>query len=214
MVNRVFYLFIWITFTVYGFGFAPESQPDTLTLIQNLSTGHWSEINPWIISLFNAMGLWPILYTALLLRDGQKQKFPAWPFAVGSFFVGAFAVLPYLILRTSNPEQEYELTQIKGWESRVLAIAVSIGFLVLLGFGFSQGNWSSFTQQWYSDRFIHVMSLDFCMLSILMPSLTLADRQGRETTLPIWVDFIPAIGGLAYLCFRGPVQLSSETQNP
>lgn len=212
MINRAFYLLIWVTFIVYAFVFAPENQPDTFTLIKDLSTGQWSDINPWIISLFNAMGLWPIIYTALLLRDGQKQSFPAWPFAIASFFVGAFAILPYLVFRQSPSENSFDLTEIKRWESKVLPIMISIGFLIFFSFGLSQGNWGNFAQQWFSDRFIHVMSLDFCLLSLLIPSLTIDDRQGRDGSIPLWIDFIPVIGGLIYLYLRSPISLSSQEE--
>ena len=203
MALRILYSLIWISFTLYAFVLAPPTQPDTFELIQDLSLLHWDEINPWIISLFNGMGLWPMVYCALLFRDGQRQSLRAWPFAIASFFIGAFAILPYLALRNSSPDQAIsDSAPIKFWESRILGLLISLGFMVLLGYGLLEGNWSAFGSQWSGDRFIHIMGLDFCLLSILAPSLTLSDRELRATTWPLWVDFIPVIGVLLYLCLR------------
>ena len=208
MPRRIFYLAIWIVFVIYALVFTPPNQPNTLDLIRNLSTGNWADINPFIISLFNGMGLWPMAYAALLFRDGQRQSFPAWPFVVASFFIGAFAILPYLAFRTSpSPAKTLEnLHPIKFWESRWLGYALSLGFLILLSYCLSQGSWESFSADWASDRFIHVMSLDFCMLSVLIPALTVDDRDLRTISTPLWLDFIPVVGVLIYLSTRSTIQ--------
>lgn len=213
MIRRLFYGVIWVIFILYAFVYAPPNQPETLLVIKDLSTGQWNNLNPWVVSLFNGMGLWPMIYCAFLLRDGQRQSFPAWPFAIASFFVGAFAILPYLTLRQSPPEiQTIEMTPIKFWESPWLGVGLSMGFLALLGYGFSQGHWEEFAQQWYGDRFIHVMSLDFCLLSLLIPSLSMDDRELRSAQSPIWLDFVPIIGVLIYLCRRGSIFSQNSTE--
>jgi hypothetical protein len=74
MVRRLFYSLVWLAFIIYALFYAPPSQPETLTLITNLSTGQWANLNPWIISLFNGMGLWPMIYCGLLLRDGEEPS--------------------------------------------------------------------------------------------------------------------------------------------
>ena len=215
MIRRLFYGFVWITFILYAFFGAPPNQPDTLTLITDLSTGQWEHLNPWVVSLFNGMGLWPMIYCALLLRDGQRQPFPAWPFAIASFFVGAFAILLYLALRESSPQTGIvDPTPIKFWESRGLGIGLSMGVLALFGYGLSQGSWGDFIQEWYSNRFVHVMSLDFCLLSLLIPSLSIDDRELRPTQGLVWLDFIPVVGALVYLCRRPPISSHHSTEQP
>jgi uncharacterized membrane protein len=72
-------------------------------------------------------------------------------------------------------------------------------------FGFSQGNWQDFIQQWKSDRFIHVMSLDFCLLSLLFPLLVQDDLQRREmkkSLLFTGIAAVPLLGPLLYLSLR------------
>lgn len=94
---------LWVGFTVYAFFLAPPPQPDTLALITDLSTGQWQALNPAIVALFNVMGIWPMIYGCLVFIDGYQQKLWAWPFALLSLGIGAFALLPYLALRPPLP---------------------------------------------------------------------------------------------------------------
>ncbi|MFM6753181.1 MAG: DUF2834 domain-containing protein, partial [Dolichospermum sp.] len=81
-------------------------------------------------------------------------------------------------------------------------------FLLIFSF---QGNWNNFLQQWQNNRFIHVMSLDFIMLSLLFPTLLGDDmtRRGWENNQLFWLFVIPLFGPLIYLCVRPPI----ETEN-
>lgn len=206
MYKKILFALLWLAFVAYAFVFAPPDRPDTVNLITNLATGNWEGINPLIISLFNLMGIWPIIYTCVLLIDGRGQKIPAWPFAVGSFAVGAFALLPYLALR--NPNQEFSGEKnlvIRLLDSRITGLLLLIAASVLLWFGLSNGDWQSFSQEWSNSRFINVMSLDFCLLCLLFPTLVEDDLRRRkvETITPfLAVCFIPLLGPLIYLCLR------------
>ncbi len=60
--------------------------------------------------------------------DGRGQKIRAWPFATGSFAVGAFALLPYLALREPNPEfVGIENLFIKIFDSRITGVLLPLG---------------------------------------------------------------------------------------
>ncbi|MDR7897875.1 DUF2834 domain-containing protein [Thermosynechococcus sp. JY1334] len=211
---RIFFAVLWLGLIVYSFGFAPPDQPQTLTLIQRLATGDWQGINPLIVSLFNLMGVWPLIYTALLVVDGQEQRFPAWPFAVFSFAVGAFALLPYFILRQPAPIFSGELNRgIRLWESRLTAVVIGLLAVGFLGYGLVGGDWPDFWQQWQTSRFIHVMSLDFCLLSLLLPVLLVDDwqRRGLEKSPWRWWSLVPLLGALGYLLLRPPLILSKKS---
>jgi hypothetical protein len=104
MSRKIGFWLLWLGVITYAFLLAPPNQPETPELIKNLSTGKWEGINPLIIALFNIMGIWPMIYGALMFIDGRQQKIPAWLFATASFGVGAFALLPYLALRQPNQE--------------------------------------------------------------------------------------------------------------
>jgi hypothetical protein len=74
MISKVLLGLLWLGFISYAFVLAPPDSPDTFTLIQHLSTGQWDGINPWVIALFNVMGVWPLLYFGVLFADGDGQK--------------------------------------------------------------------------------------------------------------------------------------------
>lgn len=180
MVRKIGFGLLWVGFVTYAFLLAPPDQPDTLYLIKNLSTGQWEGINPLVVSLFNIMGVWPMIYSCLLFIDGRAQKIPAWPFASVSFGVGAFALLPYLALRepsTEFPGKKNAFLLLL--DSRLTGVVLTIGAVILVAYGLGNGDWGNFVQQWQTSRFIHVMSLDFCLLCLLFPAL-LGDDMGRR----------------------------------
>ncbi|MBK1989965.1 DUF2834 domain-containing protein [Sphaerospermopsis aphanizomenoides BCCUSP55] len=209
MLRKISFGLLWLGFISYAFLLAPPDDPGTFELIKNLSTGNWQGINPVIISLFNIMGIWPLVYSAVLFFDGRGQKIRAWPFATAAFAVGAFALLPYLALREPNPEfvgKKNLFLQI--FDSRITGILLTLGAVVLVAYSF-QGDWGNFVQQWQTSRFIHVMSLDFWMLSLLFSTLLGDDmtRRGWKDNQLFWLfAMIPFFGALIYLCVRPPVK--------
>ncbi|HHP7231309.1 MAG TPA: DUF2834 domain-containing protein [Xenococcaceae cyanobacterium] len=206
MKKKLIFGLIWLGFVSYAFLFAPPDAPDTFDLIINLASGKLQGINPLIIALFNLMGVLPLIYTCFLLFDGRSQKLPAWLFALVSFGVGAFAILPYLALRQPSTVWQGEKNLLlKILESSVTGIIVTIATIVLLWWGISKGDWSDFIQQWHSSRFIHVMSLDFCLLCLLLPVVVKDDLARRNIKNPgiFWaIVLIPLLGTLVYLCLR------------
>lgn len=217
MAKNLFWL-LWIGLIVYAFFAAPPNQPDTPQLILALSTGQWQGINPLIVTLFNLMGIWPLIYSCLLFIDGTEQKIPAWPFALGSLGVGAFALLPYLALRQPQPTWSGRKTWLlKILDSRWTGVALSLGTLALLAYGLGGGNWTGFAQQWQTNRFVHVMSLDFCLLCLLFPALLGDDLARRGIEKPQWfwpVALIPLLGPLVYLCLRPPLAPAAQPSEP
>lgn len=215
MKFSLFFWGLWVGFIAYAAIAAPPDQPDTYMLIQNLSTGQWDNIDPVIISLFNIMGIWPLIYCAMLFADGRSQRIPAWPFAMVSFGLGAFALLPYLGLRQPNSSFVGDRTGlVRLMDSRVLGILLTLAAVVLVSYAVAEGDWGDYVRQWQSSRFIHVMSLDFCVLCGLVNALVgddmarrgMGDRQG----LRLAAGLIPLFGILLYLCVRSPLQSRSQ----
>ncbi|MDB9496517.1 hypothetical protein PN441_03355 [Spirulina major CS-329] len=201
---------LWVAFLGYAIAIAPPDQPETLDLIVNLSTGAWDGINPLILALFNLMGIWPFIYLMFLYSDGRGQRLPAALFAVGGFVGGAFAILPYLALRRPNPSFSGPV----GWwlrlhDSRWLGVGLLAGSVALVVWGITAGDWGDFVTQWQTSRFIHVMSLDFLMLSGLITALLGDDmaRRGLENRAVFWaVALVPLFGPLLYVCWRPALQ--------
>jgi hypothetical protein len=219
MSNKIIFGALWLGFTIYAFGFAPPDRSDTLQLIIDLSTGKWAGINPFVIALFNLMGILPMAYACLMLIDGKTQKIPAGLFSAAAFGVGAFAILPYLALRSSPPPagQIARRGMIKLVDSRWLGVALMLGTIGLLSYGIMQGNWGDFVNQWQTNRFIHVMSLDFCLLTLLLPVLICDDIDRRNFTNPQAIknlSLIPLFGGLIYLCIRPNLPDRSASSEP
>ncbi|WP_414514173.1 DUF2834 domain-containing protein [Nostoc sp. PCC 9305] len=210
MVRKIAFGLLWLGFVVYAFFLAPPDQPGTFELIKNLSIGQWQGVNPLVIALFNLMGIWPLIYSAVVFIDGRGQKIPAWLFATASFGVGAFALLPYLAFREPNNQfvgQKNIL--LKVLDSRVTGFVLTVATVVLVTYGIREGDWGSFVQEWQTNRFIHVMSLDFCLLSLLFPTLLGDDmvRRGWKSPQLFWlIALIPLFGPLVYLSVRPSLQ--------
>ena len=209
MVRKIAFGVLWLGFIVYAFFLAPPEQPGTFELIKNLSSGQWQGVNPLVIALFNLMGIWPIIYSAVVFIDGRGQKIPAWLFAIASFPVGIFALLPYLALREPNNKFVGKKNALlKLLDSRVTGVVLTVATVILVAYGLRGGDWGSFVQQWQTNRFINVMSLDFCLLCLLFPAL-LGDDMARRSWNPqfFWlIALIPLFGPLIYLSVRPPLQ--------
>lgn len=225
MINKIIFGSIWLGFVGYAFLLAPPDRADSMQLIIDLSTGKWAGINPLIVALFNLMGILPMVYACLMLIDGKTQNLSAGLFSAASFAVGAFAILPYLALRVPkstvnnarSPATSIDRRgMIKLVDSRWLGVALTIGAIGLLTYGITQGDWADFVRQWQTSRFIHVMSLDFCLLILLLPVLIPDDIARRDFTNPQSVkllSLVPLFGGLIYLCIR-PNLTDSSSQSP
>jgi hypothetical protein len=215
MVRRLSFAGLWLLFLGYATFLAPGDGPETMDLIVRLSTGQVAGINPAIVALFNLMGVLPLAYSCMLYADGRGQKIWAWPFAAGAFAVGAFALIPYLGLRQDNAGWIGPKSRtIRFWDSRVTAIVILVAALGLVLYGFLAGDWADFGRQWQNSKFIHVMSLDFCLLSLLGSELVpddMARRGMMDSRLLSVVQWVPLFGLLVYLVVRPPLQSVEET---
>lgn len=206
MTRKILLGSIWLTLIIYAIASSFfKTQQGDLDLIIDLSLGNWSGINPMIIGMFYIMGIFPLVYAAFILFDSGQNISP-YPFFIISFGVGAFALLPYLALRQPDTTWEGE----KNWlldllDSRLMAIISSIAIIVLLVWGLTQGNWSDFVDRWQTSQFIHVMTIDFCLLCLLFPAILKDDmkRRGVEADKWFWLAVsFPLLGSLIYWCLR------------
>jgi hypothetical protein len=206
MTKKLILWLVWVGFITYIVFFAPPLHlEDTLTLLKNILTFNWAEINPIILSLFSLVGIWLLIYSGLLFIDGRMQWIPFWPFALASVGSGVIGLLPYLALREPNHEftgQKDEFLRLL--DSRLFGIILSLSTVVILGYGLL-GDWADFVQQFQSDRFINGMSLAFCLFCIFFPTVLgddMARRRWNNSTVFWIVSLLPLIGSLAYLCLR------------
>lgn len=207
MFGKLGLCLLWIGFIVYILFLAPPLHLEaTLTLLKNILTLQWTDINPVILSLFSLIGIWLLIYSGILFIDGRMQWISFWPFAVASVAAGVLGLLPYLAFR--NPNREFlgrKDAFLQLLDSPWYGLILSISTISLLAYAVSLGNWEDFSQQFQSDRFIHGMSLAFCLFAFLFPTIFKDDMSRRywESRSVFWVvTLIPLFGPLIYLCTR------------
>lgn len=208
MLRKFLFGSIWLALVTYTIvvSTSKSSFSEDFELIINLSLGRLEGINPIITAIFYLMGIFPVIYAAFLLFDAKEAKISPYPFAIASIGVGAFALLPYLALRQPHTTENIE----KNWllkilDSRLLAIISSLTIIILVTWGITQGNWSDFAVQWQTSQFVQIMSLDFCILSCILPTVVPADLERRRIKSKkfFWLaTLIPVLGTLIYWCFR------------
>lgn len=203
---------LWFSFIVYVLLFAPPLPSDTLQPVQTLLAGQIPTVNPVLISLFSLVGIWLLIYSCLVFPDGRMQPLPAWPFMLASVGTGILALIPYLALRQPNSQFTGPKNTWLTWlESPLTGPALSLSTLLLCAYALIWGDWFAFWHEFWTNRFVHGMTLAFCLLGLLLPFPTLlADdmaRRGLKQQGPLWAItvFVPLFGPLLYLCLRPPL---------
>ncbi|PWA88199.1 hypothetical protein CTI12_AA121040 [Artemisia annua] len=134
------------------------------------------------------MGLWPLVYCMLLIPSGRSSKgnVPVFPFLILSFFLGAYALIPYFVL-WRPPPPAIEKLELKRWPINFLDSKLTAG--------------------------IHATTLDFALLSTFAPFWVYNDMTVRKwTNKGFWLvplSVVPFLGPALYLLLRP--SLSSVT---
>jgi len=220
MGRKVVLFLIWVTFVVYTVWLAPLDQPDTLPLVKKLLTFQLEEVNAILTSIFWLMGVWPMIYACLIFADGKMQNFRVWPYFIGSNGIGVICLIPYLILRKSNQDfdgkKDYLL---KILDSRLTGIFLFLSTIGLLSYAIVAGDWADYIQQFQTRTFVHLISLDFCLMCLTFPLTSLFDddmaRRGLKDSRIFWaVALVPLFGPLTYLCLRPSLPENSRVELP
>jgi len=143
-----------------------------------------------------------MVYAVLVLDEAEAQPFPVWPFIILSFFMGGFIYLVYFGFREPSrvlrPQTKYQ----KRIETRKNMILLSLVCLSLVLYGLIYGDWSGYIASFQSNGLVHIMSIDFILISLLFPILVKDDmiRRDNYNTLD-WAiySFIPVLSALYYL---------------
>ena len=88
-----------------------------------------------------------------------------------------------------------------------MGLGLSLTTLVLLLWAGFAGDWQSFVNEWKTVPFIHLITLDFCLMSLIFPISSLFPddmaRRGIHDRSLFWsVALLPLLGPLLYLCLR------------
>jgi len=208
MRRKLLLWLIWVVFTGYTVWLAPLDRPDTWPLVQRLLTFKFTEVNAILMAIFWLMGVWPMIYACLMFADGKMQDFRVWPYFIGSNGIGVICLIPYLILRKSNQKfttQKDNLLKIL--DSRLTSLALLLITIVLVGYAIIAGNWGDYVELFKSTEFVHLISIDFCLMCLIFTLTSLfdddLDRRGINDWRIFWaVALVPLFGPLAYLCLR------------
>ncbi|XP_042445242.1 uncharacterized protein LOC122030145 isoform X2 [Zingiber officinale] len=145
----------------------------------------------------------------------SRSKVPVWPFLVASFFVGAYALIPYFVLWKPPPPavEEEELTNwpLNFLDSKVTAMITIIAGLGLIVYaGLADGAvWMEFYQYCRESKLIHVTVIDFLLCTAFAPFWVYNDTTARgwmnkgSWLLPI--ALIPLVGPALYVLLRPPL---------
>ncbi|KAJ3693222.1 hypothetical protein LUZ60_008702 [Juncus effusus] len=209
---------IWAGLIYYVFKLAPNQTPYRdmyfLQKLLNLRADDGFKMNEVLVSLWYIMGLWPLIYSMLLLPTGRssKSKIPVWPFVLLSFIGGAYALIPYFVLWKPPPppidEDEITKLPLNILESRITAAITLAAGLGLIGYAALAGgdSWKEFFQYFRESKFIHATCIDFCLLSTFAPFWVYNDITARRwTNKGSWlvpVALVPFLGPALYILLR------------
>lgn len=208
MKLRWFAGLLWLGLILEAFLLAPASTPDIAPMVWKMISMKVQGIEPWVFAIFNSLGIFPMIYACLLLPEPKAQRTPAWPFVMGSFALGAFALFPYFWFRNfpANPIANHEPLRFwQRWlESKALAAFLLLGACSLLFFGAWKGTVSEYARMWKVNQLVHVMSFDFLALSLLCPWVIKQDwsRRGNFSKATWLLCCVPVLGGALYLLIR------------
>ncbi|WP_033541027.1 hypothetical protein [Planococcus sp. CAU13] len=159
----VFFL-IWILLIIYARYLAPGTGANN-PIFPELFDGNIGAIDPLVLAVFNSLGLFPLVFfTILVLND--HWRFPAWPFTLLSFVIGAFALLPYFAFGLRKPKKNLRTPRwlIRFLRSRfwliTLIVMWAINLLTLLqGFSFAD-----YVDYFFASSLVSVMTVDWFVL--------------------------------------------------
>ncbi|XP_050383005.1 uncharacterized protein LOC126799783 [Argentina anserina] len=221
---------LWGALMFYVFNLSPNQTPSRdmyfLKKLLNLKGDDGFRMNQVLVSVWYIMGLWPLVYSMLLLPTGRSSKgsIPVWPFLVLSFFGGAYALLPYFVL-WKPPSPTVAESELGRWpfnflESKLTAritLAAGLGIVIYAGLA-SGADWKEYYQYFNESKFIHVMSLDFTLLSAFAPFWVYNDMTSRK-----WFDkgswllplsLVPFLGPALYLISRPSLSTEPNSLSP
>ncbi|WP_342526528.1 hypothetical protein MKY84_12870 [Chryseomicrobium sp. FSL W7-1435] len=159
------FIVVWILLVAYAIFFAPGQGNSSDPVLTEVFAGNWAAIDPLVLTVFNSLGIFPLIFLTLLLRN-DTERWPAWPFSIASFGLGAFALLPYFAFGNRPPERKIRTPK---WLLRILTsktwliflIVITVANLVTLTNGVSITSYGAVFQQ---SHLVSVMTVDWFVL--------------------------------------------------
>lgn len=192
-MRRGLFFLIWVSFILYAWLFAPTGNAGYLNQLLTMDNP-----DPLLLCVFSMLGIFPMAFSMMLLSH-DRQRIPAWPFAIGSFALGAFALLPYFFLTKNEAVRSVRTPRwlLSVFQSLSLRLLLLIGTMVLVVYGFGWGSIEQYVPAFQASSFVHVMTIDLFVLSGLSVYAIYCYEQQRRYLA--WLGVIPLIGFLLYL---------------
>lgn len=219
----------WGGLIYYVFNLTPDQTPSRdmyfLEKLLYLKGDDGFKMNSVLVSLWYIMGLWPLVYSMLLLPTGRSSKtnIPVWPFLILSCFGGAYALLPYFILWRPPPppveENELGRWPLNFLESKLTSgILLAAGLTIIVNAALNGGEWKEFYQYFRESKFIHITCLDFTLLSAFGPFWVYNDMTARKWydkgSWLLLISLVPFLGPALYLVLRPSLSEMPVSQSP
>ncbi|PRO64376.1 hypothetical protein [Alkalicoccus urumqiensis] len=191
------YGIVFLLLTIYAL-LAPGAGAGNDPYLASLATGRFEEVDPLVTAVFSMLGVYPLLFAALLLPKDQ-YRLPAWPFVLASFVTGAFAILPYLFLRGKKAR---EVPRGPGFLQRAFSSRLYLLLILLLSLAAyiaaGNGSGSAYAEAYTASSLVSVMSVDFLVVIWLARDILRTDWQPPR----LWASWIPGIGPALVLLGR------------
>lgn len=99
-------------------------------------------------------------------------------------------------------------------DRRSTGVVLLFSTIALLAYAVIAGDWGDYVQQFQTRHFVHLISLDFCLMCLIFPLTSLFDddmaRRSLHDSRIFWaVALAPLFGPLVYLCLRPPLAETS-----
>ncbi|MDX1920211.1 MAG: hypothetical protein SFU25_05690 [Candidatus Caenarcaniphilales bacterium] len=173
---RIFFAILFFLAVPYCLFFSPNQDQE---IFRKLINGEFNSVELSISAVFCVLGIVPTFLGFYLVPQRHSYKPTVWPFWIGSFLVGAGALLPYLALRkpkfinqSSTSEIGASLVTFNWWEKIISNKSLKFLFAALIfgivAFGFIKGSPEKYYEAFQSSRLVHSMSIDFCILMFVI----------------------------------------------
>lgn len=207
LLPRLGYGLLLAAYIAYAAFASPHSDPPGVSFL-SLALGQGPARNPAIWGVFQLLGVIPLMYWALMFPDGRGQRVWAWPFALGMMALGAFSLLPYLLLRRPYPDpvpgpRRLAIRWFGGQPFAAFVALALASLLVLIAVG---GNLADYIYWFRHSNFVHLMTVDLLILLLLFPALLRDDMARRgvssEDGMGRAALAVPLLGPALYLLRR------------
>ncbi|WP_338781512.1 hypothetical protein [Metabacillus sp. FJAT-52054] len=171
---------LWFILVAYALFLAPGQGGLQDPVLKSLLAGNYKELDPLIMMVFSFLGIFPIVWSGLYLRQ-DHYSVPAWPFALLSFGLGAFSLLPYLFFKGKDRKKRSNVRRAgRILLSNLVILPLLLATLSLYVYGLFQGRFSAYQEAFMQSKLVSVKTADFIVLVIYSYWWMKREKPGSE----------------------------------